>query len=514
MTKSAYVDDVTYVRHFVAEQSPSRLRLAAALNGIAPPPGDDFDYLELGCAHGDTITALAAAHPKARFVGIDLLPDHVASAKRLARDGGVENIGFLERDFAKLADDDLAEFDFIALHGVLSWIGPDKRAALLELVQRKLKPGGLLYVSYNTLPGWASVEPLRQLVLAPAAGARASAASVDAAARGIAFADALARGGAEYFVQNPSAREVLDTMKRAELPYVVHEYLHDHWVPMYFSRVAYEMAARDLYFVGVQPLALNFRDTAIPPALDELFGAVTDRLRFESLKDFAVNEFFRRDLYRRGKEARSAAATDAYLDATPFARMTSTLPKDRSVKLRFKTLDFSGDVFTGVLDALGEGSFTASELAARPALQRFGAATVRAALVQLLLAEAIVPFATRTRAAPARDTAYTVPLPYNVAMLGRIGGEIPIVLASPVSSMAYPMPALEALALKVLVEAAPDARKRWISELVSRSVLRIRVGERTIEAPAEQETAIEGAVEALLGGKLAKLVELGIVTPT
>ena len=107
-----------------------------------------------------------------------------------------------------------------------------------------------------------------------------------------------------------------------------------------------------------------------------------------------------------------------------------------------------------------------------------------------------------------------MPLPYNVAMLGRIGGEIPIVLASPVSAMAYPMPALEALALKVLVEAAPDARKRWISELVSRSVLRIRVGERTIEDPAEQETAITDAVDALLGGKLAKLVELGIVTPT
>ena len=510
-TKGAYVDDVTYVRHFVAEQSPSRLRLAAALNGITPPSGDDFDYLELGCAHGDTLTALAAAHPRARFVGVDLLPDHVSSAKRLARDGGVENVGFLERDFATIADADLGEFDFIAVHGVLSWIGPDKRAALLELVQRKLKPGGLLYVSYNTLPGWASVEPLRQLVLAPASGARASAASVDAAARGIAFADALARGGAEYFVQNPSAREVLDTMKRAELPYVVHEYLHDHWVPMYFSRVAFEMAARELYFVGVQPLALNFRDTAIPPALDELFGAVTDRLRFESLKDFALNEFFRRDLYRRGAATRSPTATSDYLDATPLARMTSTLPEDRSVKLRFKTVDFSGEIFSGILDALGEGASTAADLAARPGLARFGADAVRAAVVRLLVAEAIVPFTTRTRALPARDTTYTVPLAYNQAMLGRIGGEIPIVLASTVSAMAYPMPALEALALRVLVEAAPDARKEWISHLVTRSVLRIRVGERVLEEPAAQEAAIANAVETLVTGRLAKLVELGIV---
>ncbi len=511
-SKGAYVDDVPYVRHFVSEQSPSRLRLTAALNGIAPPRGDEFDYLELGCAHGDTLIALAAANPRARFVGVDLLPAHVESARRLAESSGVRNVEILQGDFASIAGA-LGEFDYVVAHGVLSWIGPDKRAALIDLVKAKLRPGGLLYVSYNTLPGWASVEPLRQLMLAPAAGARAASASVEAAARGIAFADALAQGGAEYFVKNPSAREMLDTMKRAELPYVVHEYLHDHWVPMYFSRVAWEMASRELFFVGVQPLALNFRDTAIPPALDEVFSAVTDRLRFESLKDFAVNEFFRRDVYLRGAATRSPAATSTYLDETPFARMTSTLPRDRSVKLRFKTLDFSGAIFSAILDALGEGSRTAAELAALPELARFGAADVRASLVRLLLGEAIVPFTTRTRAGPAADARYAVPSSFNRAMLDRIGGDVPIVLSSTVSAMAYPIPPLEALALRVLTEAAPDARRSWITELVAKSSLKLRIGERAIEGAAAQEAAIADAVGELLGGRLAKLVELGIVEP-
>ncbi|CAN5292040.1 methyltransferase regulatory domain-containing protein [soil metagenome] len=499
-TKGAYVDDVTYVRHFVAEQSPTRLRLAAALNGITPPSGDSFDYLELGCAHVDTLTALAAAHPKARFVGIDLLPAHVASAKELAAEGGVKNVSFHERDFAAIGHEDFGEFDFIAVHGVLSWIGPDKRAALIELAARKLRPGGLLYVSYNTLPGWAAVEPLRQLVLAPAAGARSAADSVDAAARGVAFADALAQGGAEYFTRNPSARDVLDTMKRAEMRYVVHEYLHDHWVPMYFSRVAFEMAARELYFVGVQPLALNFPDTAIPPSLEEMFAAVTDRLRFESLKDFALNEFFRRDLYRRGVATRSAAATDAYLDETPLARMTSTLPKERTVKLRFKTLDFSGDVFGTVLDALGKGACTVKDLLARPEVRRLGVAAVRAAIVRLLVAEAIVPFTTRTRAVTPCDARYHVPLAFNRALLARIGGEVPIALASIVSGTAYPTPPLEAIAIRALTESTPETRRAWIADLVAKSVI-----------PRPQESAIVDAVDSLVTGRLAKLLELGIL---
>ena len=115
---SEYVDDVPYVRHFVEELSPPRLRLAAALNGVAPPDGDDFDYLEIGCAHGDTTNALAAAHPNARFIGVDIAPEHIAQAKRLARDGGLENVGFLERDLAAI-EDEIGEMDYITAHGVL-----------------------------------------------------------------------------------------------------------------------------------------------------------------------------------------------------------------------------------------------------------------------------------------------------------------------------------------------------------------------------------------------------------
>ena len=46
----------------------------------------------------------------------------------------------------------------------MSWVGPPKRKALIDFAAAKLKPGGLLYVSYNALPGWAAVEPLRQLI--------------------------------------------------------------------------------------------------------------------------------------------------------------------------------------------------------------------------------------------------------------------------------------------------------------------------------------------------------------
>ena len=115
-----YVDDVPYVRHFIEELSPTRLRLVAALNGVTPPPVVDFDYCELGCAHGDTLAALAAAHPEGRFLGVDLSAAHVASAKRLARDGALENVGVLERDFGALVHEDVGEFDSIQFRAAVN----------------------------------------------------------------------------------------------------------------------------------------------------------------------------------------------------------------------------------------------------------------------------------------------------------------------------------------------------------------------------------------------------------
>jgi SAM-dependent methyltransferase len=342
-----YANDVPYVRHFVGELSPARLRLAAALNGVSPPPALDFDYCELGCAHGDTLAALAAAYPEARFLGVDLSAAHVASAKRLARDGALENIGILERDFSALAHEDIGTFDYVVAHGVLSWVSPEKRRALLQLASARLKPGGLLYVSYNAMPGWASVEPLRQLLLfggahgAPrAAGAPdapdapgAGDTSLERARRALEFARSMESAGAEYFAKNPAASEMLTTMTRAGLPYVVHEYLHEHWAPMYFARVAWEMAEHDLHFAGALPAHQNFRETALSEAQERLLEPVTDRVTFESLKDFAIHEFFRRDLFVKGSVPRSKGAMNAYLDSTAWGTLAKELPPERTVRL-------------------------------------------------------------------------------------------------------------------------------------------------------------------------------------
>jgi len=505
MTSAArpdYVTDVTYVRCFEHDLSPSRLRLAAALNGFTPPPAEDFDYCELGSAHGDTTATLAAAYPKARFVGVDLNADHIASANRLASGGPLTNIRFLEKDFEDLERADLPDFDFITAHGVLSWVGPSKRKALLELAAAKLKPGGILHVSYNALPGWASVEPLRQLIVGRAALATGD--SRDRAREGVLLAKQMSDLGAEYFTSNPAARAMLEKMEKLGLSYVAHEYLHAYWVPMYFAQVASEMAAGGLYFVGQLPLYLNYRDLAVPAKLQAMFAGVEDRVAFESLKDFAINEYFRRDVFIKGRAHRTGDALQTYLDTTLFGGPTSGDPIAREAVLPHHTLRYAGAIFDALLPAIEEGAASVASLAARPELLGFGLARVRDAVMRLALGEAIIPVLEPTHKAAAKEDAlYRLASSYNRAALrGGLEHDTPVALASTTAGTGLELSSVDAVALFLLTEVPNEQRAAWVRSRCGRESFRLTVLGRAIHDQDEQ-------VHVLLEG-----VELGVLLPT
>ncbi len=505
-----YVTDVPYMRGFASDLTPLMLRLVAALNGFPVPRGDDFDYCELGSAHGDTTATLAAAYPRGRFLGVDINPEHIASARRLASEGELDNVRFLERDFEALAREEVADLDFITAHGVLSWIGPTKRKAIVDFASAKLKPGGLLYVSYNALPGWAAVEPLRQLMLDR--GAAVGGNSLERAREGLALAKLLCDSGATYFTANPAAKDMLERMQKIGLPYVVHEYLHAHWVPMYFGQVAAEMAANDLYFVGQLPLHLNYRDLAIPAPLAELFKGVTDRITFESLKDYATNEFFRRDVFIKGRVKRDEAAAAAYLDATPFGTLIGDGPVTRDVRLPHHTLHFVGAIFDALFPALGVGATTVAELAKMPALAPFGATRIRDAVIRLALAGQVSPTIGTTHAGPAPSGRYRVTSAYNRMLLReRLSSDHPIVLASPVAGTGILIPMLEGVILRLLTEIPPPEWRAWVTAFAQRQPFRMRVADRAVEDDEERVTVLLEQVEPFRAKRLPRLIELGIV---
>ena len=164
MTTEGYITDVAYIPGFYPNMSPVAMRYVASLNRVAPPGTQDgFRYLELGCGLGRSLTTLAAANPTGEFVGIDVNPAHTDIARKEIEAGNIPNASVITGDFSNLPDD-IGEFDFISLHGVFSWVSPEVREAILEIAKSRLKAGGLLLVSYNSMPGWAHLQPIRGIL--------------------------------------------------------------------------------------------------------------------------------------------------------------------------------------------------------------------------------------------------------------------------------------------------------------------------------------------------------------
>jgi SAM-dependent methyltransferase len=506
--RAEYVCDVPYPRKYVPQIAPPTLRLVAAQNGLECPPEEDFDYCELGSANGDSLALFAAANPTGRFVGVDLNPEHVAFAEGLAKRARLENVRFLERDFERLEREDLPDFDFVVAHGILSWVSPAKRDAAIAFAAAKLKPGGLLYVSYNALPGWASIEPLRRLMLDHTA--KMGGPSLDRAREGVAHLQRLADSGAGYFGSHPTARSMLALMQTAGLDYVVHEYFHAHFHPMYFADVAGLLAATGFGFVGQVPLHLNVRELATPPSVKKIAQATEDRVEFEMLKDFTSHELFRSDVYMKGDVVRSEKEMRFYFESTPFGTMAPAAQIKRDPKLPFYSLDFKGPVYDAILGAIADGPATAMLLAQRKELAHLGQMRIGDCLRNLVLGGQVVPMRP-SRSGGATESGLRVAPPFNaVALKDALSGEGPLVLASPATGAGMHVSLFEAIGLVLLTELDTESHARWLREFASRRGMPLVVGERKIKDAEELVKVMPRELDRLRAA-LPRLARLGVI---
>src|SRR5262249_11063667 len=166
-----YVTDVSYLPGYYRHQSPLHLHLACLLGGVAGldiDPRTPLSYLELGCGHGFSALALAVCNPCWRGPGLAFNLAHIADARNVAAEAGITNARFIEADLATLADGpgcrEIPEADVATLHGLWSWVADPVRAGIIRLLATKVRPGGVVQVSYNSLPAWQGALGMQRLL--------------------------------------------------------------------------------------------------------------------------------------------------------------------------------------------------------------------------------------------------------------------------------------------------------------------------------------------------------------
>lgn len=394
-----YVTDTTYADRFFRELSPAWLNYVAALNGTAPRPLDaPFRYLELGSGFATSSVVNAAAFPHAAFDAYDLNAAHVEGGRAYAAQLGVTNITLHAAAFDDLLTRALDPYEFIVLHGVYSWVDVRTRGVLRQLIGRLLAPGGLLYVSYNALPGWSAELPLRRLLVELAAGEVGTAGErADAAALRV---DALRQANVRYFSANPAAGAAVEAYARGEGRYLAHEFMNAAWEPFYGVDVADDFAAIGLQPVGSATLANNHLPLILDAAATEAISHLATDRQQQLAVDFALNQRFRRDVFVRPDGSLSQVE---HLERIPIGCVTDIAEIGTAAKVPRGEIRFQDPFVRDVRALFGQGSWSFGELIAQLSLSGPDPTALARNLLFLIAGNVLAPFA-RAFKFPAKPT--------------------------------------------------------------------------------------------------------------
>ncbi|MGV6872761.1 methyltransferase regulatory domain-containing protein [Pseudochelatococcus sp. B33] len=500
-----YVTGIEYTIGFFHELTPENLRFALLQQGLATPRGP-VSYLELGAGHGLTANLLAAVNPDVEVVAVDFNPAHISHARALAAKAGTPNVTFLERSFEELArDDSLQSFDFIVLHGVYSWVSEANRGYIRDIVRRNLKPGGVVYVSYNAYPGWSAGATLQRVLRD--GGALGGGEITQQIAQGVRLLNRLKELNAGFFVANPGAAARLEDLQKRPLSYLAHEYMNSDWDAFFFSDVAKDFGEAKVTYAGQAHLASQTEALNFNPDQRQLLASISDPVFREVARDVILNTAFRRDIYLRGASALPRQEQKDIWNNQRFVLLRDPADVPRKIAARVGEVSLNASVYDPVIAALGRGPQTLAELVTDADVARLTWGQVTEALHVLVLVGAAHP------ALPAEGEAERTARAkaFNAAVAERVkAGDAIQVLASPITGSGIGLDNLSQLLFTAYATDAQDKAAFVRQQLRERGHALIKDG-ATIEDGAAEAEHLRAAIASFENDTLKVLRRAGIV---
>jgi hypothetical protein len=349
---SGYVADIGYTYGYYNELNPNRATLAFLNAGYAPPSSGV--HCELGFGQGLSVNIHAAASGSTWYA-TDFNPSQAAFAQSLASASGAD-AHLTDEAFAEFCNQtDLPDFDSIGLHGIWSWISDENRAVIVDFIRRKLKVGGALYISYNTLPGWAIFAPMRHLMTEHASvmgsAGKGVASRVDDA---LAFAQNLLDTNPLFASANPAIVDRLKKVSQQNRHYLAHEYFNKDWHPMHFATMSEWLSPAKISYACSAYYLDHIDAINLTAEQQSLLKEIPDPTFKESVRDFMVNQQFRRDYWIKGARQLSAVEQTELIKQHKLVLISAR--EDVSLKIAgsIGTANMSEAIYAPILDLMSD----------------------------------------------------------------------------------------------------------------------------------------------------------------
>lgn len=287
--------------------TPATLEAYAALVGVSAPNPKTARVLELGATYGGNIISQALFNPDATFVGIELSQEQVEKGNEVIANAGLTNVSLVQSDIASIGSE-IGTFDYIIAHGVYSWVDDGVKDALLRLIDEHLAEDGIAYVSYNTYPGWHTMEEVRQLMMFSNRD-KAQFNHKEKVLHGKTIGSIVGSQILKYDnlkERNSKFLGALRSVMQKDEYYVGHDHLEPNNDPVYFYQFNDHLEAHKLAYLCDADLTLSMVrsfDADIADKLDKL--ALNDHVAQEQYLDFMLDTTFRKSIICKAKHAES-----------------------------------------------------------------------------------------------------------------------------------------------------------------------------------------------------------------
>ena len=287
--------------------TPATLEAYAALVGVSAPNPKTARVLELGATYGGNIISQALFNPDATFVGIELSQEQVEKGNEVIANAGLTNVSLIQSDIASIGSE-IGTFDYIIAHGLYSWVDDGVKDALLRLIDEHLAEDGIAYISYNTYPGWHTMDEVRQLMMFSNRD-KTQFNHKEKVLHGKTIGSIVGSQILKYDnlkERNSKFLGALRSVMQKDEYYVGHDHLEPNNDPVYFYQFNDHLGAHNLAYLCDADLTLSMVrsfDSDIADTLDKL--ALNDHVAQEQYLDFMLDTTFRKSIICKAKHAES-----------------------------------------------------------------------------------------------------------------------------------------------------------------------------------------------------------------
>jgi methyltransferase-like protein/ubiquinone/menaquinone biosynthesis C-methylase UbiE len=282
-------DEFLYPNYCYPQTHPDHLASLGLLFGMKPAPVEHCRMLELACGDGTNLLPLAMNLSGSYFLGIDRAADPISRGHRFIAELELKNIELKQADILELPVR-LGEFDFIAVHGLYSWVPPAVQQRILQICRASLAPHGIAYISYNVYPGCHLRQIIREVMQFHT---RELTGATERVAQARAIIQWLAEASNETNAYKLLLRDLAKSLTTRDAGAIFHDDLAEFNTPVYFYQFITQAAQHGLKLLSEAEYFQN--EANLKPEIADQLDRIgyDDVISKEQYLDFIEGRSFR-----------------------------------------------------------------------------------------------------------------------------------------------------------------------------------------------------------------------------